>query len=134
MPLTPRYGAAVEDVARGTAGTLRPDRVVGTSITAGGGSQKEWFNTAAFTRPAGAFGTASRNSIPGPGTITNGMSLSKTMQMGETRSLEFRATANNVFNTVQYSGVDTGVDSATYGQVTSAGTMRQFQFTARFRF
>jgi hypothetical protein len=56
------------------------------------------------------------------------------MQMGETRSLEFRATANNVFNTVQYSGVDTGVDSATYGQVTSAGTMRQFQFTARFRF
>jgi hypothetical protein len=134
MPLTPRYGAAVEDVARGTAGTLRPDRVAGTSITAGGGSQKEWFNTAAFSKPAGAFGTASRNSIPAPGIITNNMSFSKTMQMGDTRSMELRATANNVFNTVQYSGVDTGVDSATYGQVTSARSMRSFQFTARFRF
>jgi hypothetical protein len=56
------------------------------------------------------------------------------VQLGDIRSMEFRATANNVFNTVQYSGVDTSVDSATYGQVTSAGTMRQFQFTARFRF
>ena len=27
------------------------------------------------------------------------------MQMGETRSMEIRATINNVFNTVQYSGV-----------------------------
>ena len=29
------------------------------------------------------------------------------MQLGDTRSFEMRATANNVFNTVQYSGVDT---------------------------
>jgi hypothetical protein len=133
-PLTPRYAAAVSDVARGTAGTLRPDRIAGASITAGGGSLKQWFNTAAFAKPAGAFGTASRNSIPAPGTIQNSMSLSKTVGMGDMRSMELRATANNVFNTVQYSGVDTSVDSATYGQVTSAGSMRSFQFTARFRF
>jgi hypothetical protein len=133
-PLTPSYQAAVEDVARGTAGTLRPDRVQGVSLTAGAGSQKEWFNTAAFVKPAGAFGTASRNSIPGPGTIQNNMSLSKTMQLGDTRSLEFRATANNVFNTVQYSGVDTNAASPTFGQVISAGSMRAFQFTSRFRF
>ena len=50
------------------------------------------------------FGNASRNSIAGPGTVTNNMSLSKTMQLGDTRSMEIRATANNVFNTVQYSG------------------------------
>jgi hypothetical protein len=87
------------------------------------------------------FGTASRNSIPGPGTIQNNMSLSKTMQLGETRSMEMRATANNVFNTVQYSGVDTtlftGLEAnraTPFGQVTSAGAMRSFQFTARFRF
>jgi hypothetical protein len=79
-------------------------------------------------------GNASRNSIAGPGTVQNNMSLSKTMQLGDTRSMEFRATANNVFNTVQYSGVDTNMASPTVGQVTSAGTMRQFQFTARFRF
>jgi len=133
-PLTPSYAAASSDVARGTAGSLRPDRVAGISLIAGGGSQKEWFNTAAFTAPTGPYGNASRNSIPGPGTVENNMSLAKTMQLGDTRSLEFRATANNVFNTVQYSTVDSNVDSLTFGQVTSAGTMRQFQFTARFRF
>ena len=133
-PLTPSYAAAVADVARGTAGTLRPDRVAGSSITSGGGSARQWFNTGAFTSPAGLYGTASRNSIPGPGTIQNNMSLSKTMELGETRSLEIRATLNNVFNTVQYSGVDTNVTSPTFGQVISTSAMRSFQFTSRFRF
>ena len=133
-PLTPSYQAAIADVARGTAGTLRPDRVPGASIAAGGGSLLKWFNTAAFVTPAGPYGTASRNSIAEPGTIQNNMSLSKTMQLGDTRSMELRATANNVFNTVQYSGVDTNVVSPTFGQVTSAASMRAFQFTARFRF
>ncbi len=138
--LTPSYQATVSDVARGTAGTQRPDRVPGISVGAGGGSLKQWFNTAAFTTPAGLYGTASRNSITGPGTIQNNMSLSKTMQFGDTRSMEIRATANNVFNTVQYSGVDTtlysGAEAARspFGQVTSTGAMRQFQFSARFRF
>src|SRR5260370_3919427 len=101
---------------------------------------EHWFNTSAFTSPAGLYGTASRNSIPGPGTIQNNMSLSKTMQLGETRSFEMRATANNVFNTVQYSGVDTtlftGAEAnfaSPFGQVTSVGSMRSFQFSARFR-
>jgi hypothetical protein len=70
-------------------------------------------------RRPGTYGTASRNSIAGPGTIQNSMALSKTMQLGDTRSMELRATANNVFNTVQYSGVDTNVVSPTFGQVTS---------------
>jgi len=48
--------------------------------------------------------------------------------------MEIRATASNVFNTVQYSGVDTNVTSPTFGQVISVGQMRAFQFTARFRF
>jgi hypothetical protein len=138
-PLTPYYSAAVSDVAQGRTGTLRPNYVPGVSPTVGGGSAKAWFNTAAFTQPipdasGNAFGNVSRNSIIGPGTVQNNMSLSKTMQLGETRSMEFRATANNVFNTVQYSGVDASLTSPTAGQVTSAGSMRSFQFTGRFRF
>lgn len=134
IPITPSYQAAVADVARGTAGTLRPDRVPGVSPTAGAGSSKKWFNTAAFTAPTGIYGTASRDSLTGPGTISNSMSLAKTMQLGSTRSWEFRAMANNVFNTVQYAGVDTNVTSPTFGQVTSVSAMRSFQFTSRFRF
>jgi len=137
--LTPSYPAAVSDVAHGTAGTLRPNRVPGVGISTGGGSQLKWFNTSAFSQPeadgfGNAFGNASRNSILGPGTIQNNMALSKTVGMGDTRSMEIRATINNVFNTVQYAGVDTNLTSPTAGQVTSAAAMRSFQFTARFRF
>jgi hypothetical protein len=111
-------------------------------VTAGGGTLQQWFNPLAYRAPVAAnanypcavFGNASRNSIAGPGTIQNNMALSKTMQMGDTRSMEIRATLNNAFNTVQYSGVDTSVTSPTFGQVVSVGAMRSFQFTARFRF
>ena len=133
-PLTPNYEATVDEVARGTTASLRPDRVPGVSLTAGGGSLDNWFNKSAFAAPANTYGTASRYSIPGPGTVSVNASLSKTVRFNETRTFETRATASNVFNTVQYSGVDTTLGSGTYGQVTSAGTMRQFTFLARFRF
>ena len=139
-PLTPYYPAATSDVAQGKTGTLRPNYATPyVSPTAGAGTAKEWFNTAAFTQPkpdsfGNAFGNVSRDSIMGPRTISNNMSLSKTMQMGDTRSMEVRASANNVFNTVQYSGVDASLTSPTAGQVISAAAMRSFNFTARFRF
>ncbi len=133
-PLTPSYVASITDVARGSAGSERPDRVQGSALTAGAGTAGSWFNTAAFTQPVGVYGNASRYSIPGPGTIGVNGSASKTISLGETRSLEVRATADNVFNTVQYSGVDTQLGSGSYGQVTSTAAMRQFSFTARFRY
>ena len=133
-PLTPHYEASVTDVARGSAGSLRPDRVAGSSLSAGAGTLNDWFNKTAFAEPANVYGTASRNSIAGPGTVSFNASASKTISLTETRSFEMRATANNVFNTVQYSGVDTTLGSGTYGQVTSAAAMRQFTFLARFRY
>jgi hypothetical protein len=84
--------------------------------------------------PADIYGTASRFSIPGPDTVSVNASLSKTIRFTDTRTFEMRATANNVFNTVQYSNVDTTLGSASYGQVTSTAPMRQFVFNARFRY
>jgi trimeric autotransporter adhesin len=139
-PLTPIFPASILSVSCGTSGTYRPD-LTGAPLNLSTGRQ--WFNPAAFVEPpnpvgnpypCGVFGNSPRNFIMGPGTVQNNMALSKTMQMGETRSLEIRATINNVFNTVQYSGIDTNVQSPTFGQVTSAGSMRSFQFTSRFRF
>jgi hypothetical protein len=132
--LTPHYEAAAADVARGSTGSLRPDFVPGVSFTAGGGSLDNWFNKHAFAAPTDVYGTASRYSIPGPGTVTIAASLSKTMRFSETRTFEMRATASNPFNTVQYSGVDSTLGSGTYGQVTSAAGMRSFTFLGRFRF
>jgi trimeric autotransporter adhesin len=132
--LTPHYEAAVADVARGSTGSLRPDLIPGASLTAGGGSLHNWFNKNAFAAPANTYGTASRYSIPGPGTVSVNASLSKTIRFSETRTFEMRATASNPFNTVQYSGVDSTLGSGTYGQVTAAAGMRQFTFNSRFRF
>lgn len=133
-PLTPSYASNILDVARGSTGSLRPDRVPGVSLIAGGGSLRNWFNKGAFTAPANVYGTASRLSIPGPGTVSVNASLSKTIRFAETRSFEMRATANNVFNTVQYAGVNSTLGTASYGQVTSAAAMRSFSFTARMRY
>ncbi len=136
-PLTPRFIANSADVARGSTGSLRPNRIPGSSLTAGGGTLDHWFNTDAFSStfaPGQVYGTATRYSIRGPGTITFDASLSKTIRLGDTRSFEMRGTADNALNTVQYSGVDTNLGSNTYGQVTSAATMRVFTLMARFRY
>ncbi len=80
------------------------------------------------------YGNASRNSIAGPGTVSINATLSRTVQLGTTRSLEMRATAANVFNTVQYTGVDTNLNSRTFGQVNSTSSSRQITVLARYRF
>jgi hypothetical protein len=135
-PLTPRYEANIADVSRGSTGSLRPNRVPGVSLTANAGSSTRWFNTDAFSSLAAGqiYGTASRDSIPGPGTVAFNASLSKTIHVTETRTMELRANASNIFNTVQYAGVNTTLGSESYGQVTSAAAMRQFTFLARFRY
>jgi hypothetical protein len=130
---TPHYTATVAETATGTNNTLRPDRIFSQPI-AGAGSILNWFNPAAFTTPANVFGTASRGSIRGPGTVAVDASLSRTVALGETRSFEARFTANNVFNTVQYSAIDTTLNSRTFGQVTSTAAMRRITFLARYRF
>jgi trimeric autotransporter adhesin len=131
---TPHYVSTVAETATGSNNSLRPDRVF-TEPIAGKGTILDWFNAAAFTAPpVGQFGTASRGSIEGPGTVAADASLSRTVALGETRSFEARVTATNVFNTVQYSGIDTTLNSQTFGQVTSAAAMRQLTVLARYRF
>ena len=138
---TPQYSNSAAQELAGGYYTPRPNRVFSQPI-AGSGRLLSFFNTAAFCAPQGnatclpqgTYGTASRNSIEGPGTTSLNTSLSRLVQLGDTRSFEVRATANNVFNTVQYSSIDTTVNSATYGHVLSAAQMRTLSFQARYRF
>jgi hypothetical protein len=130
---TPHYSASVAETATGTNNSLRPDRVFSNPIP-GVQTIHQWFNPAAFTAPANGYGTASRGSIEGPGIVAVDASVSRTVSLGETRSFEARVTANNVFNTVQYSGIDATQNSLTFGQVTSAAAMRTLTVLARFRF
>jgi trimeric autotransporter adhesin len=89
---------------------------------------------AAFTAPAGVFGTAGRNIIMGPGMVQMDMALSKNIQLKEMQGLEVRLSATNVLNTVHFTTIDTAFGSPTFGQVTGAGSMRKAQLTARYRF
>ncbi|HEY5329258.1 MAG TPA: TonB-dependent receptor [Acidobacteriaceae bacterium] len=131
---TPHYSGNQTSAASGDTFTPRPDRVIGQPLK-GPGTVKQFFNIAAFTAPAaGQYGTASPGSIEGPGTVSTNASLSRTVQLGDARSFEARVTATNVFNTVQYSGIDTTENSANFGEVTSAANMRALQVQARYRF
>jgi hypothetical protein len=109
--------------------------VPGQSVSLGHPTLREWFNTAAFVAPTGcAYGDARRNSIIGPGSTVFDMAFTKIFPLKEARTLEFRAQATNIFNLVNYSSIDTNLNSPTFGRVTAAGGMRQFTMTARFRF
>jgi hypothetical protein len=137
FPLTPYISASVAEVERGTHGSVRPNRVPGVSLTAGGGRLDRWFNTNAFSTTfmsGQLYGNAARFSIPGPGTRNVNLSLSKIFELRESRSVELRATGNNAFNIVQFSGVDTQYGSPALGQVTATLPPRQLTFLARFRF
>jgi len=135
LPFTPRWVGNFGEVNAGTNGTLRPDLVPGQMIQLRNPSIAEWFNTAAFAEPPdGQYGTAGRNSIVGPPTHIFDMAFTKMVPLKESRVLELRAQATNVFNIPNYSSIDTSITSPTFGRVTAVGSMRQLTLTARFRF
>jgi hypothetical protein len=135
LPFTPRLLNNPCEVSGGTTGTLRPNLVPGQSISVPNPSIAEWFNTAAFeAQTTCSYGNARRNSIIGPGSKVFDMAFTKIFPLKEARMLEFRAQATNIFNMVNYSSIDTTIESPTFGRVTSAGGMRQFTITSRFRF
>jgi hypothetical protein len=135
LPFTPQVANGQSDLARGTNGTIRANVVPGQSVSLPHPTIGEWFNTAAFLAPpTGQYGDARRNSIIGPGTKLFDMAFTKIVPLKESRMLEFRAQATNIFNIPNYSSIGTVVNSPTFGHVTAVGAMRQFTMTARFRF
>jgi hypothetical protein len=135
LPFTPRFVGDASEVNGGTNGTLRPNLVAGQSIQLSNPTIEEWFNTAAFTAPStGQYGDARRNSIVGPGSKVFDMAFSKLIPLKESRMLELRAQATNIFNIPNWSSIDSSATSPTFGRVTGVGAMRQITMTARFRF
>lgn len=135
LPFTPRILGDFADVNRGTNGTLRPNLVPGEAVSISNPSIARWFNTAAFVAPpTGQYGDARRNSIIGPPTKEFDMAFTKVISLKESRMLELRAQATNIFNMPNYSTIDTSLTSPTFGRVTGVSAMRQFTMTARFRF
>ena len=112
------------------ANTVRAD-ATGESISADG----LLFNTAAFALPAaGLWGTAGRNTIPGPTVLSVDGQLSRVFRFGERRSADLQFQAQNVLNHVTITSWGTVVGSTTYGLATAAAPMRKLTVSLRFRF
>ncbi|HEX8838603.1 MAG TPA: TonB-dependent receptor [Candidatus Acidoferrum sp.] len=138
---TPRVLGGGLDISRGVSGSLRANVVPGQTTALSNPTTLEWFNKAAFCDPStcanpngSAFGDAGRNIIEGPGQVTLDMSLNKTITIKESRALDLRFSANNVFNNVHFTSINTVVNSFTFGEVTGTGSMRRVTLTVRFRF
>jgi len=141
---TPNVLGGAVDIGRGVSGSERANYVPGQAIALGDPTSLEWFNTAAFcssttsascSNPNGSvYGDAGRNIIEGPRQFSLNMALGKTIQIRETRALELRLQATNVFNNVVFSAINTTVNSLAFGEVTSVGSMRKLTMVARFRF
>jgi hypothetical protein len=133
-PLTVRCSSCASDVAQGVGGTLRAD-YTGAPVSVASPTIDQYFNTAAFAIPeAGTFGNSSRNLVIGPGSRLLNLQVTRDVTLGGTRGVSINLNVNNLLNTVNYAGVDTNVNSPTFGQVLSVSGRRSVRLNLRFRF
>ena len=133
-PFTPRVVNATSSVANGTSGSLRAD-YNGSTIALADPTLLEFFNTGAFGVPGvGLFGTSPRNFITGPGGHVVNASFSRDMRIGGNRAVTLVVNANNLFNTIQWTAIDTNINSRTFGYVTRFAGMRTITLNLRLRF
>jgi hypothetical protein len=92
-------------------------------------------NSDAFALPAQyTYGDSARNPFYGPRTVNLNSALAKTFPIHERLDFQFRADAYNTFNHVDW-GPPNGVwTSPTFGNITTAGPMRIFEFEGRLTF
>jgi hypothetical protein len=134
QPLTARCSTCASDLASGTSGTLRAN-YNGDPIALSDPTSDRFFNTAAFSVPIpGTFGNSSRNIITGPNSKSLNMQFTRDVALGGNRGVSVNVNATNILNLVNYAGIDTNVNSPTFGQVTSVNGRRSVRLNFRFRF
>ena len=99
-------------------------------------SSQQWFNTTAFRLPdPGIFGNAGRNTISGPGSWTVDLNLVRSIPLkAEGQRLLITLSASNLLNHINYTGLNTVVNSRGFGQVVSVGGTRRIRINLRFMF
>jgi hypothetical protein len=121
------YGIDEPDVAAGSLNLNHNTR-----------SGQSYFNAGLFSDNAlGTPGDASRRYFHGPGMENFDMALLKNLRLSESKSLQFRLEAFNVFNHAQFFGpkaVDGNISSGTFGQAVSTMAPRLVQAGVKFIF
>ena len=114
-------------------------------ILGGHGVGNPYFDTNAFAPvTTAAFGTASINSLRGPGFFNWNMGLSRSVTFAERYNIQIRGEAFNLTNTPAFGNPGSNVSSVTtsngvqnlngFGTITSASNQRTMRLSARFSF
>jgi hypothetical protein len=122
------------DVANTGVGSQRPNRI--GSGEAQNPTLDAWFDKSAFVEPAQfTYGTSGRNILRGDHQWNVDASLFKKFAVNGSSTIEFRAEAFNLLNSVYFSLPNTAIDTAAGGRVTSTSNRsRQLQFGLKYLF
>jgi hypothetical protein len=94
-----------------------------------------YFNTSLFSKEAlGQIGNSARRFFHGPGLNNWDMALLKDVRLTESKQLQLRFEAFNIFNHAQFENPTGSIDSGQFGQVTAARDPRIMQIGAKFLF
>ena len=94
-----------------------------------------YFNTGSFSfEELGQFGNSSRRFFYGPGLNNFNIALAKETKITETKILQFRVEAFNVFNHAQFLNPTGEINSSSFGVVTAARDPRIMQLGLKFEF
>ncbi len=118
-----------DPLGTGLVNATRAD-ATGLPVTDGSG----YFNPDAFVVPAGHYGTAGRNTIPGIWNYSINAEAMRLFRIGERHRLQFSLRANNPLNHPSLMGINTSIDSKLAGTATRYADMRSVSAQARFTF
>jgi hypothetical protein len=98
-------------------------------------SGQAYFNTSLFgPEPLGQIGNARRRYFHGPGINNFDLAMLKSTKLTESKQLQFRVEAFNIFNHAQFNGPNGNVNSSSFGFVTSAREPRIMQVALKLLF
>ena len=107
-------------------------------INTNGRNGRPEFNTTAFPEEnLGELGNSRRRMFYGPGINNFDLTLQKSVNVGEARSIDVRAELFNAFNHTQFYGpasVDGQVEDPNFGHIVNAVAPRLIQLVAKFSF
>jgi len=130
LPLNPTL--SYDNLGLGGNTTDRPDQVASLSYPHTVG---EWFDTAAFAKPAQlAFGNAQEGAIRGPGRVNFNLSLFKIFDFKERAKLRFGAEFYNAFNHTQFHDVNASYGADAFGKVTDTYDPRTIELSLKLMF
>ena len=118
----------------------RPDLVGNPHLSRSARTLGEYFNIAAFAKPAtpSTMGTAGRNILTGPGYVNLNSSLFKEVSVTEHAKLQLRVESFNTLNTPHFANPEGSLTNGQFGMITrqSGGDEgnRKMQFDAKILF